>query len=482
MKKSVIFLINGLGIEKPGSYSIDIDQVMPNLYKIKESSYFTTAITSSLEYREAYQRFFLGDTYKSEIDYVKSFVINERTKKNPTFLGLKNSTSNVKNKFHIFLEPNNDKVVQQVNNLVELLNLPEGKQVYLHLILSQQTSKEFSNIISIVNYIKFHLDTRIQVGFIIGKESLSEEITKGQLEYTKKMFYYCSCERWSETEKKLQNLQSTRMKPCDTIGFCAINTCNITNGDTILFFNTRRNNYDNFIKAIYQNASSTLGSQYQLETYSLIKLYSRYNIPCFIDNIEYEYSLANILLRNGKKCLIITDDKNINLVNFYANGLNSINNPIINFMKKTDDFYNPEYIEKLVDDMPYDLIIFDYHMNTATTINALKDDLSKLDIIIKNLGAVCENKHSLFVTSLYGLKKTMPVADYNNEMVTIDYEMQIPIFFFDYEYPHSRYDLFPGDTNDILSSALKCITNDPTLDSLIREKTLIGSILKSFIK
>ena len=36
MKKSVIFLINGLGIEKPGSYSISIDQSMPNLCKLKD--------------------------------------------------------------------------------------------------------------------------------------------------------------------------------------------------------------------------------------------------------------------------------------------------------------------------------------------------------------------------------------------------------------------------------------------------------------
>ena len=482
MKKCVIFLINGLGIEKPGSYSIAIDQVMPNLYKIKESSYFTTAITSSLEYREAYQRFFLGDTYRSEVDYIKSFVVNERTYKNPTFLGLKNSSANAKTKLHIFLEPSNEKVVNQVNNLVNMLDLPEGKKVYLHLILSQQVVKEYSYITSIVNYIKFHLNDKIDVGFIIGKESLDEEITKGQLNYTRKMFYYCSCERWAEIEKKFQTLASTNVRPCDVIGFCSNNTCNISNGDTIFFFNTRRENYDNFVKAIYQNAPTTLGSDYKLETFSLIKLYSRFNIPAFVDNIDYQYSLSNILLRNNKKCLIITDDKNINLVNFYANGLNSINNPIISFMQKSDSLYDHDYIEKMLDEMPYDLIIFDYHMNTATTINDLKEHLSKLDIIIKNLGEVCENKHSLFITSLYGLRKTLPIADYNDEMVTIDYEMQIPIFFYDYEYPHSKYDLFPGETNDILCSALKCITNDPTLDSLIREKTLIGSILKSFIK
>ena len=76
----------------------------------------------------------------------------------------------------------------------------------------------------------------------------------------------------------------------------------------------------------------------------------------------------------------------------------------------------------------------------------------------------------------------MPVADYNSEMVTIDYAMQIPIFFFDYNYPRSKYDLFPGETNDILTSAIRCLSDDVNIDTLIREKTLVGSIVKSFMK
>ena len=47
MKKSVLFLINGLGIEKPGSYSIAIDQIMPQLCRIKETSYFLSLLPTS---------------------------------------------------------------------------------------------------------------------------------------------------------------------------------------------------------------------------------------------------------------------------------------------------------------------------------------------------------------------------------------------------------------------------------------------------
>lgn len=480
MKKSVIFLINGLGIERPGSYSIAIDECMPQLCKIKDSSYYTSAVIDSLEPKEAYQSFFLGDSFHSEVDYIKNYVMNNSLLNNNTFHLLKQSCMN-NHKFHIFIEATNDKIVEELNYLLNLLQLDPTKKIYLHFILPQQVVKEYSKIISIINTIKYHLDSRVDVGFILGKDSFSEPLTKQQLDYAKKMFFYCSCERWSETDKKLRILEADKIRPNDVVGFSSSNSCNLEDGDTIFFFNTRREKYDALITSIIEGEKSVF-QKTTISFYSFIRLNTVLGINSFIDNIDYENSLSNILLRNQKRMLILTDVDNINLVNFYANGLNSINNPIICFMEKSDNLYRKDYIEKLINDMPYDLFLFDYKMDTSSTVNHLKEELSKLDVIIGNLASVCENRHSLFITSLYGLNCKMPVADYNPEMVTIDYELQIPIFFFDYNYPASKYDLFPGETNDVLSSALKCITDDPKLETLIREKTIIGSIIKSFIK
>ena len=149
-------------------------------------------------------------------------------------------------------------------------------------------------------------------------------------------------------------------------------------------------------------------------------------------------------------------------------------------MQKDDNLYNVEYITKMIDESEYDFFLFDYHMDVSKDINHLKEQLSHLDIILGHLANVCVNKHSLFITSIYGLKKELPVAEYNTELVTIDYEMQIPIFFFDYNYPHGKYYLAPGETNDILSSALRCIVEDDSLYSLIKEKGILNNLLKAF--
>lgn len=481
MKKSIIFLINGLGIEKPGSYSISLDQDMPNLCRTKETSFFTTAITNSLEYRSAYQQFFMGDTYKMELDYIKENILNNNLVNNPVYQSFASNVSNQEAKLHIFLEPTTERVVEQINDLVSNLNLPKNKKVYIHLLLPQLTVDDYNKLTEIINYIKYHIDERINVGFVIGKEYLSEKLTVDEKKQMCKLLFYCSAERWIRTEEKLQSLKEQNIIPCKAAGFCANTDCYIQNNDTILFFNTRREDYDKFITSIYGNAQEVIkNSPINIPVYSLLKLYSQYNINSFAENINYENSLSNNLQKYNKKALILTNREHVNLINFYANGLNQVNNPNIVFMILDESLYDYNTVVNIIDNSDYDLIIFDYFMDTSSTINNLKIGLRNIDKVLGNVVVCSENKHSLFITSLFGLKKELPLADYNSEKVLLDYEMQIPIFFYDYTYPASKYSLFPGDTNLILSSALWCLTNDPHIESLIRQKGLLKNLFNAF--
>ena len=484
MKKSILFLINGLGIEKPGSYSIAIDQCMPKLSRTKETSYFTSAIVNCLEYRGAYQDFFLGDTYNYELEYLRENIINRNIVNNANFQRLTQCISNPSSKLHVFIEPTTDKVVDLINDLVKLLPMDKNKIVYLHLILPQQTTSDYDNLISTVNYTKYHLDSHINVGFIMGKEYLSDELTKDEMSTMKKLFFFCSAERWSETEKKFLSLKESNIRPCVAPGVCTTNDCAIQNGDTIMFFNTKKSNYDRIINSIYMNASDALKTnQIILPMFSVLRLDSKYNIPCFLESIPYTNSLANILERNDKKALIVSSKDNMSYVNFLANGYNYVSNPRIQFMESNYDYFaDQNNINNLIDNSDYNLYIFDYHMDVSKTVNDLKDQLGLLDNIIGCLSEVSENKHSLFITSLYGLKKEIPLADYNTEKVCINYEMQIPIFFFDYSYPQSKYALAPGYTNDILQTALKCVCDDNKLDSLLKEKGFVNNVMSAMKK
>ncbi len=479
MKKSILFLINGLGIEKQGSYSISIDQCMPNLSKTKETSFFTTAFINSLEYKSAYESFFLGDTSKSDIKYLRENIINDNIVNNQTFQSIK-SNLKVESKLHIFLEANNDQIGEIVNDFVKKLELDKNKKVFLHLLLTQQSITEYKKIVEMVNYIKYHLDERITVGFIMGKEVLPTTLSEEILTSYKKILFYCSCERWTETDKKLLSLQEENIAPCVAPVFCAVNTCNITKDDVVVFFNTKSTNYDNLVETInYGNRSIQKDNTVSIPMYSIIHLNTKYNILYFAENIDYPNSLDKLLEKDNLKTLIITNNENMNYINFLANGLKNINNPRIQFMNIYDNYFtNPNNIINIIDNTDYNLIIFDYHMDVSKTINDLKMQLEKIDVVLGVVVNTCTNKHSLFITSLYGIKKSLPLADYNSELVTIDYEMQIPIFFYDYTYPRSKYTLAPGETNDILNTTLKCISNNNELYSLIRIKGLLSGIFR----
>ncbi len=484
MKKSVLFLINGLGIEKPGSYSISIDQCMPNLSRTKETSYYNTGIINSIEYRSAYEQFFLGKTYRTELKYIKEQILNENLNNNPVYQSFVQALNQSNCKLHVFLEPTTEKIVDQVNSLIDKLSLTENRVVYLHLLLTQQTVSEYKKMISIVNYIKYHINTTITVGFIIGKDTFTDNPSKDEMDIAKKLLFYCSAERWSNTELKLQSLMESNIPPCKAPGFCATNSCTIDNGDVILFFNTRRTTYDKFIQLIYNNAGVVYKTDsYSLPTYSMIQLDTKFNIPCFSRNMVYDGSLANILAKAAKKALIITAEPNISLVNFLANGLEYVNNPNIQFMKLDYNYLSvPENITNIIDSSFYDLIIFDYHMDVSRTINDLKAQLETIDVVLGYVVNTCVNKHSLFITSLYGIKKEIPLASYNSETVTIDYQMEIPIFFFDYSYPRSKYVLFPGEPYQVLTTAISCIWDNNELNNLIHPKGIINNLLKAFKK
>ena len=478
MKKSILFLINGLGVEKAGSYSISIDQCMPQLCRIKETSYFTTAIINSLEYRSAYEAFFLGDTYRRELDYIRDNILGETLTNNPTYNSLKNYLSNPTSRLHVFVEPSNDRVVEEVNSLVKSLGLGDKREVYLHLLLTQQTTSEYQKLVKTINYIKYHLASCITVGFIMGKEILPTTLTKDDYDMAKRLFFYCSVERWSDTEQKFRDLSNSNVRPCEAPGFTATNSCSFKNGDAILFFNTKRTSYDSIIKSIVDQEQEVFKTEsVSLPIFSLIHLDTQYDIPCFAESIFYENNMAHMLEKANKKALVVSEERNIRLVNFLANGLNYVNNPRIQFMKLDEGYLsNAENIRTLIDQSEFDFIIFDFHMDVSKTVNDLKAQLSRIDVILGYISEVCVNKHSLLITSLYGIKKTLPLAQYNGEMVTIDYEMQIPIFFFDYTYPRSKYGLRPGETNDILHTALRCIWDTKDVDTLIYMKGILNNL------
>ena len=90
-------------------------------------------------------------------------------------------------------------------------------------------------------------------------------------------------------------------------------------------------------------------NEYQLPAYSMIRLDTQYNIPCFAESIEYTNSLSNLMAKSGKKTLILTSNEHMSLVNFLANGLTYVNNPSIQFMALDENYLYQKNTHKVYD-------------------------------------------------------------------------------------------------------------------------------------
>ena len=67
MKKNVLFLINGFGIEKNDSYNVYSANLMPNMDKLTKERIFSSIPNKYLDYKTAYRNFRMG--IKNAITY-----------------------------------------------------------------------------------------------------------------------------------------------------------------------------------------------------------------------------------------------------------------------------------------------------------------------------------------------------------------------------------------------------------------------------
>ena len=60
MKKNILLLINGFGIEQADSYNVYSKEVMPNLDKLTTDGVFKTIQNNYLDYKSGYRNFSIG--------------------------------------------------------------------------------------------------------------------------------------------------------------------------------------------------------------------------------------------------------------------------------------------------------------------------------------------------------------------------------------------------------------------------------------
>ena len=100
--KTVLFLINGLGIENNNSYSIYNNEIMPNLFRLNKS-YLSSVLKSNVNnYIDGYRNISLDINEPYSYTIFNESVSNNSFSENATILEIKNKIEERKSKLQIF--------------------------------------------------------------------------------------------------------------------------------------------------------------------------------------------------------------------------------------------------------------------------------------------------------------------------------------------------------------------------------------------
>ena len=81
MKRNILLLINGFGVEQRDSYNVYSENLMPNLDKLTKTCMFSSISSNDLDYRTAYRTFSIGINEALTYSVVNNAINNESYKK-----------------------------------------------------------------------------------------------------------------------------------------------------------------------------------------------------------------------------------------------------------------------------------------------------------------------------------------------------------------------------------------------------------------
>lgn len=474
MNKTVLYLINGLGVEKKDSFPIYNSRLMPNFDKLLNSNFFTTLETESSNYKEAYQVFSTGSSKQPEYSFLENLLYTEEINNNNNFNQFKNFISNNSN-LHIFVALDNN-IIDQLSDFLKHLKINHDKEVFIHIILKENDIESYKKLGSSYNYLRFKIQSNVKVGAILGKDILFNSDRKSDLLAFAKLLFKGFGEKWNEPLKKFESFKMNKKRPSEINAFY-VNNINMKENDTILFFDYEDNNYDELIN-ILKTPISFVSNGMNLERLSFVSLFplkTSLNIQSMFGHVVSPYSVSKALIDNKLNALIIADNLNMNTINYMVNGLsfNQTNN--VKYMTVLEkDLNNFNALNTVINDPNYNLIIINTRIDNLNTAEEIKGMLSYLDQNIKMVSEIC-TEHTLIISSLFGINKTVTNEGKN---VDINFKGKVPMIYINKKISKANYILSSGTIYDLLTTSIKSIDSSINCRSLLRKKGFMDKLLK----
>ncbi len=476
-RKTVLFLINGFGVEKKESYSIYDASLMPTFEELTKTYLFGTIESKVNNLYDGYRNMSLDVNELYSYSLLDRDIADKKLTTNPILVTLKQDLEAKKSNLHIFcLVDTSLKIAEHLKETLKFLNPDRNKKVFLHFVIASNSIEDYSGLVEVFSHINIELAEYAPIGFIMGLSAIDNTAKQVDLNFFFKMFISKVGEKWQSFKQKFDVLYGTKALPRDTKPFIVNSNFELTKDDIFFFYNYDNINLTNFIDTL--SAINFGEEKNNFAYYSLFSVTSSKNIPNMYKTATSNYSLVSNLESIKARGVILCDGSEVSVLNYFCNGLKNEATDTLTFVDFKEYQDVPESVVSVINQLDQDLIVLNYEINNFKEVSKLKEKLQKLDAVLK---AVLKNangsKYTLIVSSLFGMTKTM-LSDKGTNVQVI-FSNKVPFIYIDDFITHKNYLIEPGTINDITKSVYKNIRRDSKFDSIVEKK---NGLYKLFFK
>ncbi|NLC48546.1 MAG: hypothetical protein GX758_04225 [Tenericutes bacterium] len=474
MKKNILLLINGFGIEQPGSYDIYSPELMPNLDKLTKEKLFTSLTSLALEYKGGYQTFSIGINEPLTYSIIEKNISAGTHKTNQLLQYIASQLNQFKSKLHIFCYWDNNNTLAHLTEFLRTINLylPDTK-IIIHLIFTQKSLSAYKNMANTLTMVNYDLAKNVSIGMVTGEHNLSKALVfKDYI----KCWITESGEKWKDVSKKIDVLVETKTLPNVARTFSISEGIRLEENDQILFFNYSSVDVTSFAKELeiqkYRNIKTET-----IKYYSLFPTKSDKPIP-FMYNFAVSSSYAlNSLKTINAKCVILDEREKCSYINYYMTGLRNLVDPSLRYIA-TDGgvLYDTDKVVEIVKSCSEELIIINYEIDSCKNIEEIEKRLNLIDDLIGKIETFTnENNYGFFISSLYGIEKNL--YNQKNELSKVNFSARVPFIVSDRNLPKANNTISEGTVYDMANTIYSNISSSFKGSSLVKKKSSLLSIL-----
>ncbi len=431
MKKTVVFLANGFGIESKTT-TYNIGDITPNIVKFNNEYLSTTLLSSgkevcfsnsvSADFQTGYRAFsttgkiITPEKMLDEAIEYKRFI-------NEALMDSINFAAGNKSKLHILFTLGNKISYTSLDHLKEYIlaaNKAQVKEICIHLVFginSDPNVRYAKDTIKVMNRLLEPCKNWSIVSGV-GIRNLDERASVEQLAKYYRINTTTVAEVWPDPVEVLESRYKSEIRDEDMQPFLTSRRLVYEDNDSIFIFNYEQLSIEKYLSMItYPDQVFSYGFlPKNIRISSMFPIKSNTKLA-----YAYQYSLPDIyfakqLEKYDKKISFIGDVNRIAYISDILNGYRE-KSPVIEFKA-----YNltenaiAETTAALIQEIntgQNELIFADYnamHMYKQNEVGTIIDNFKKIDEALGQIIKLClEQEHTLIFTSLYGLKEEVQI-------------------------------------------------------------------------